>query len=176
MGEGLTDMPGPDGPKVVFRASRAAPRSPDAPTQMKPPGYSGYIPGSQGTIEQNYFQVTKQCFAEQKARAATASQRHAGSGQPAFSPTVKPRFATAPPGEGAAKFLPGYGGFIPGMRFKFETSEGTLARSWAPRRPVTEASRDGGFGHNYSPVKSRPKARNDKYIIGYTGHLSGSDQ
>jgi len=154
--------------KVVMRAARAVPRSPDAPTKMKIPGYSGYIPGAQSTIESNYFQVTRNCFADHMEKTS-----HYGQYQPSqpFVPNVKPRTANAPSGTGA-KFLPGYGGFIPGQRFKFETSEGTLAKTWAPRRPMTE-SLGGNYGQYYTPAKARPKLRNDKYIVGYTGALPG---
>merc|ERR1711988_1363187 len=157
-----------DRPKVVMRAARAVPRSPDAPTKMKIPGYSGYIPGAQSTIESNYFQVTRDCFSNHAERVSHYGQQP--NSQP-FVPNVKPRTAAAPSGAGA-KFLPGYGGFIPGQRFKFETSEGTLAKTWAPRRPMTE-SLGGNYGQYYSPAKARPKLRNDKYIVGYTGSLPG---
>jgi len=78
------------------------------------------------------------------------------------------------PSGGGSKFLPGYGGFIPGERFKFETSEGTLAKTWAPRRPMTE-SLGGNYGQFYTPAKARNKLRNDKYIVGYTGSLPGAN-
>lgn len=154
--------------KVVMRAARAVPRSPDAPTKMKIPGYSGYIPGAQNTIEHNYFQVTRDCFNNHADKVSHYGE--VPKNQP-FSANIKPRTACAPSG-GGAKFLPGYGGFIPGQRFKFETSEGTLAKTWAPRRPMTESLGD-NYGQYYQSAKPRPKLRNDKYIVGYTGSLPG---
>merc|ERR1711939_1228930 len=103
------------------------------------PGYSGYIPGSQNTIERNYFQVTRECY-EKVQNKLSGYGAHPSTPQN-FAPNVKPRLHTAPPGAGAAKFLPGYGGFVPGQRFKFETSEGTLAKTWAPRKPDAHATR-----------------------------------
>lgn len=92
----------------------------------------------------------------------------------AFSPQVKPRLNTAPPGAGATKFLPGYGGFVPGQRFMFETSEGTLARTWAPRVPEHSAMGGGGVRPGaYKPSKPRVRLPIDKHIIGYTGNLPG---
>jgi len=158
--------------KVVMRAARAVPRSPAAPTKMKIPGYSGFIPGSQHSLEKNYFQVTRNCF----DKHAEKVQRYGAvpNSQP-FQPMVKPRLASAPPGAGAAKFLPGYGGYIPGERFKFETSEGTLAVTWAPRRPA-QCSAGGRIANSYTAAQPRPKLRNDKYIVGYTGCLPGANQ
>merc|ERR1711998_778016 len=156
--------------QVVMRAARAVPRSPEAPTKMRMPGYSGYIPGSQNTIEQNYFQVTRNCYDQLEKRVK--GYGHHAMGQN-FAPNVKPRLHTAPPGAGASKFLPGYGGFIPGQRFKFETSEGTLAKTWAPRRPDTQSA-GGLISSSYQAAKPRPKMANDKYIIGYTGQLPGA--
>lgn len=155
--------------KIVLRAARAVPRSPEAPTKMRMPGYSGYIPGSQSTIEKNYFQVTRECYDKSDDRRSHYGNHASGQN---FSPNVKPRLHTAPPGFGAAKFLPGYGGFVPGQRFKFETSEGTLAKTWAPRRPDTHSG-GGLLGSSYKPPRPRPKMRNDKYIVGYTGQLPG---
>jgi len=131
------------------------------------PGYSGYIPGAQMTIERNYFQVTKSCYERQREMAA--NPHHHGDG--GFRANVKPRLQTAP-GPGAAKFLPGYGGFVPGQRFKFETSEGTLAKTWAPRRGA-EHHGSGLISSSYKPPKPRMKMRQDKYIVGYTGQLPG---
>lgn len=155
--------------KIVMRASRAVPRSPDAPTKMRMPGYSGYIPGSQSTIEQNYFQVTRDCYDKMEQRVKGYGKHDQTQN---FAPNVKPRLHSAPPGFGASKFLPGYGGFIPGQRFKFETSEGTLAKTWAPRRPDTHSA-DGKLATSWKPAKPRVKLANDKYIIGYTGQLPG---
>lgn len=153
-----------------MRASRAVPRSPDAPNKMRMPGYSGFIPGSQSTIEQNYFQVTRHCYEASDKRIKNYGQ-HGNNGQ-SFVANTKPRGHTAPPGTGASKFLPGYGGFVPGERFKFETSEGTLAKTWAPRRPDTHSG-GGLLNSSYKAAKPRPKLANDKYIIGYTGQLPG---
>merc|ERR1711871_60103 len=157
--------------KIVLRAARAVPRSPEAPSKMRMPGYSGYIPGAQSTIEQNYFQVTRKCYDQMDKRKGLG--HGSGNEQPSFAANSKPRLHTAPPGAGAAKFLPGYGGFIPGCRFKFETSEGTLAKTWAPRRPDTHGGGSVIRG-NYQAAKPRPKLHNDKYIIGYTGQLPGA--
>merc|ERR1712159_550279 len=174
MGRARTSMPeeptNDASAKIVMRAARVVPRSPDAPTKMKIPGYSGYIPGAQSTIERNYFQVTRDCFTNHADKVSHYGQQP--NSQP-FVPNVKPRTAAAPSG-GGAKFLPGYGGFIPGQRFKFETSEGTLAKTWAPRRPMTE-SLGGNYGQHYTPAKARNKLRNDKYIVGYTGSLPGAN-
>merc|ERR1711907_259294 len=168
MGGSMVEAPESNDDKVIMRATRAVPRSPAAPTKMKIPGYSGYIPGAQNTIESNYFQVTQSCFRD---HANKRSHYGETTNSEPFKPNIKPRMQTAPTG-GAAKFLPGYGGFIPGQRFKFETSEGTLAKTWAPRRPLT-GSLGGDFGQFYSPPKARAKLRNDKYIVGYTGTLPG---
>merc|ERR1719199_92189 len=102
-------------------------------------------------MEKNYFQVTKHCYERQ-------AQSRGGHGPSAeaekFQPSVKPRLQTAPPGAGATKFLPGYGGFVPGQRFMFETSEGTLARTWAPRVPEHSAMSGGGVRPGaYKPSK-----------------------
>merc|ERR1711871_1846317 len=149
--------------KVVVRAAKPAPRSPDPPLKMRMPGYSGYIPGAQNTMEQNYFQVTRHSYEDFKR---LQGRSHNGSMDPQFHANVKPRLHTAPPNAGA-KFLPGYGGYIPGQRFKFETSEGTLARTWAPRRPDTHSA-DGKLATSWKPAKPRVKLANDKYIVGYT--------
>merc|ERR1712054_548229 len=148
-----TDSDNPSA-KVVMRASRAVPRSPDAPTKMKIPGYSGYIPGAQHTIENNYFQVTQKCFRQHADKLSHYGEIEKAK---AFRPNLRPRMNSAPSG-GGSKFLPGYGGFIPGERFKFETSEGTLAKTGAPRRPMTE-SLGGNYGQFYTPAKARNKLR-----------------
>ena len=112
--------------------------------------------------------MTKEC----NDKAALRKGHGPGGGE--FKATIKPRLSTAPPSAGAAKFLPGYGGFVPGQRFMFETSEGTLARTWAPRTPEHSAMGGGHVtGGSYKPSKPRVKLPVDKHIIGYTGNLPG---
>merc|ERR1711935_252153 len=97
------------------------------------------------------------CYEQHAQRVEDAKKGHS-SGEQNFAANIKPRLNTAPPGAGASKFLPGYGGFVPGQRFKFETSEGTLAKTWAPRRPI-ETAGGGTVSGPYKAAQPRPKMR-----------------
>jgi len=152
--------------KIVYRASKAATRAPAFDSATKLPGYGGFVPGATGVIERNYYETSGQCFTQQQQ----PKQSHVGR-EREFRPMGSMRAATAPHVE-PPRFLPGYQGYVPQVRFTFECSEGTLAKTWGSKSPINGIHGGGSFTPcKYNPQKERFKPRMDKYTTGYTGHL-----
>jgi len=152
--------------KIVYRASKAASRAPALDNCTKLPGYGGFVPGANSMIERNYYETSGTCFNNQLNRPQGHQPR-----EREFRPMGSIRAASAPHVE-APRFLPGYQGYVPGVRFTFECSEGTLSKSWGTKTPINGIPGGGAFAPcNYNPQKERFKPRMDKYTTGYTGHL-----
>jgi len=163
-----------DQTKIVYRASKAAQRAPEINGKTKLPGYGGFIPGAPTVIERNFYQTTDRCFNQQEQQSQADTLFRAQGARREFRATGGIRAKTSgipePP-----KYLPGYQGFVPQVRFTYEMSEGNLAKSWAPRVPINGMPAGDKESMNYTPMKERFKPRQDKYTIGYTGHLQKAD-
>lgn len=162
--------------KIVYRASQPTNRAPAFNAHMKLPGYSGFVPGATNVIEKNYYETSQRCFSKrQEARDADILSRAAGARQRSFNPSLRSARAQTSPQVEPARYLVGYAGYVPQCRFTFECSEGTLAKTWAPRTPINGLPGPGTQNPClYSPAKEKYKPRQDKYIIGYKGFLPGA--
>eukprot|EP00656_Telonema_subtile_P043114 TRINITY_DN49518_c0_g1_i1.p1 TRINITY_DN49518_c0_g1~~TRINITY_DN49518_c0_g1_i1.p1 ORF type:complete len:231 (-),score=34.62 TRINITY_DN49518_c0_g1_i1:413-1105(-) len=127
-------------PKTVYRTSKTVPRAPYFDAKTKLPGWGGFVPGAAAVIEKNYYETSQACFdAREEFLKSDALARAAGARR-SFKPPGSMRSHAGPSAGEAAKYLPGYQGYVPGGRFQFECSEGHLAKTWAPRSPIHGAA------------------------------------
>eukprot|EP00658_Telonema_sp_P-2_P028047 TRINITY_DN21571_c0_g1_i1.p1 TRINITY_DN21571_c0_g1~~TRINITY_DN21571_c0_g1_i1.p1 ORF type:complete len:254 (+),score=48.96 TRINITY_DN21571_c0_g1_i1:194-955(+) len=170
-------MAQPDQKKIVYRASKTTARAPSMDPNMKVPGYGGFIPGAVQVIEKNYYETSDRCFAKHHAGPSVDAISRAAQARRATRPMGSMRAAIAPPID-PPKFLPGCQIHIPQVRFTFECSEGTLAKTWGPRNPASNNNNTPSklAPVAYSPAKERFRPRMDKYIGGYCGHLPRAEQ